>query len=216
MHLRYKRPRRHVSAAHRVERPLASRPNESWSMDFVSDGLFDGRRLRPLTVIDNFTRECPAIEVAQGITGKRVVEVPEDTSDRRGLPERIFLDNDPEFVSKTLDLWAYKNGVTLDFSRPGKPTNNAMIESFNGRFRDECLNVNWSLSLEDARAKVKNWRQNYNDSRPHYSLGDQTPRHSPDATWSKPCGGPSTRPNLLTNWPEPIRVNLQRVPHLTL
>lgn len=155
LHLRCKRPRRHVSAAHRVERVLASRPDESWSMDFVSDALFDGRRLRALTVIDNFTRESLAVEVDQGITGQRVAEVLEGISSTRGsFPERIFLDNGPEFVSKALDLWAYEHGVTLDFSRPGKPTDNAMIESFNGRLRDECLNVNWFLSLEDARAKI--------------------------------------------------------------
>ncbi len=208
LHLRNKRPRRHVSAAHRVERPLASRPNESWSMDFISDALFDGRRLRALTVIDNFTRECPAIEVAQGITGKRVVEVLEAISDKRGLPERIFLDNGSEFVSRALDLWAYENGVTLDFSRPGKPTDNAMIESFNGRFRDECLNVNWFLSLEDARAKIEAWRRDYNDSRPHSSLGDRTPREFARCHRAKTTdGGPSTS-QILTNWPESIRGDL--------
>lgn len=176
LHLRHKRPRRHVSAAHRVERPQAGRPNESWSMDFVSDALFDGRRLRALTVIDNYTRESPAIEVGQGITGKQVAELLDRLSKKRGLPDRIFLDNGPEFVSRALDLWAYENGVTLDFSRPGKPTDNAMIESFNGRFRDECLNVNWFLSLEDAKDKIEAWRQDYNGSRPHTSLGDRTPR----------------------------------------
>jgi putative transposase len=111
-------------------------------MDFVSDALFDARRLRALTIIDNFTRESPAIEVSPGITGKRVVEVLEGICDARGLPERIFLDNGPEFISKALDLWAYDKGLVLDFSRPGKPTDNALIESFNGRFRDECLNTN--------------------------------------------------------------------------
>ncbi len=174
--LRHKRPRRHVSAAHRVERPQASEPNDSWSMDFVSDALFDGRRLRALTVIDNFTRESPAIEVDQGISGQYVVEVLERFSEKRGLPERIFLDNGPEFVCKALDLWAYENKVTLDFSRPDKPTANALIESFNGRFRDECLNVNWFSSLEDAKAKIETWRRDYNVSRPHTSLGNRTPR----------------------------------------
>jgi putative transposase len=196
LHLRHKRPRRHVSAAHRVERPLAGQPNESWSMDFVSDALFDGRRLRALTVIDNFTRESLAIEVDQGITGKQVVAVLEQVSQPRGLPERIFLDNGPEFVSKALDLWAYEHGVTLDFSRPGKPTDNAMIESFNGRFRDECLNVNWFLSLEDAKSKIEAWRLDYNDSRPHSSLGDQTPREFARCHLAKlPDGGSSERPN---------------------
>ena len=165
-------------------------------MGFVSDALLDGRRLRALTVIDNFIRECPAIEVAQGITGKQVVKVLEGISDRRGLPERVFLDNGPEFVSKALDLWAYENGVTLDFPRPGKPTDNALIESFNGRFRDERLNVNWFLSLEDAKAKITAWRADYNDSRPHTSLGDQTPREFARCHLAKTQdGGPSKRPN---------------------
>ena len=190
LHLRHKRPRRHVSAAHREERPLARRPNESWSMDFVSDALFDGRRLRALTVIDNFTRESPAIEVDQGITGKQVVGVLERVSGKRGRPERIFLDNGPEFVCKALDLWTYANGVTLDFSRPGKPTDNAIIESFNGRLRDECLNVNWFLSLEDARTKIEAWRRDYNGSRPHTSLGDRTPREFARCHLAKaPVGG---------------------------
>ena len=196
LHLRNKRPRRHVSAAHRQERPLASHPNESWSMDFVSDALFDGRRLRALTVIDNSTRESPAIEVDQGITGKQVIQVLEQVSEKRGLPSRIFLDNGPEFVSKALDLWAYEHGVTLDFSRPGKPTDNALIESFNGRFRDECLNVNWFLSLEDAKTKIEAWRRDYNGSRPHTSLGDQTPREFARCYLAKtPAGGYPKGPN---------------------
>jgi len=196
LHLRNKRPRRHVSAAHRVERPLASRPNESWSMDFVSDALFDGQRLRALTLIDNYTRESLAIEVDRGITGKQVVDVLERIADRRGLPERIFLDNGPEFISKALDLWAYENGVILDFSRPGKPTDNALIESFNGRLRDECLNVNWFLSLEDAKSKIEVWRLDYNDSRPHSSLGDQTPREFARCHLANPPDGASlNRPN---------------------
>ena len=175
LHLQNKRPRRHVSAAHRQERPLASRPNENWSMNFVSDALFDGRRLRALTVIDHFTRESQAIEADQGITGKQVVQVLEQISEKRGLPDRIFLDNGTEFVSKALDRWAYEHGVTMDFSRPGKPTDNALIESFNGSFRDECLNTHWFLSLDDARQKIEQWRRDYNRYRPHSSLGNKTP-----------------------------------------
>lgn len=154
---------------------MAGRPNGNWSMDFVSDSLLDGRRLGALTVIDNFTRESIAIDVGQGFTGKQMESVPEDISGARGLPERIFLDNQPEFVSRVLDRWVYEKEVTLDFSRPGKPRDNAMMESFNGRFRDECLNVNWFLSLDDAKAKIGTWRRDYNDSRPHSSLGGQTP-----------------------------------------
>jgi len=177
LHLRRKRPRRHVSAAHREPREIASRVNESWSMDFVSDALFDGRRLRALTLIDNYTRECLNIEVDKGIRGEQVVEVLEGIASERGLPETVFCDNGPEFISKTLDKWAYENGVTLNFSRPGKPTDNALIESFNGHLRDECLNTNWFLSIEDARTKIEAWRTHYNVSRPHMALNYLTPQH---------------------------------------
>lgn len=174
--LRLKRPRRHVSAAHRERQPAALRPNERWSMDFVSDALFDGRRLRALTVVDAFTREALAIEVDQGIKGEQVVAVVGRLTLLRGAPSAIQVDNGPEFVSKALDRWAYENGVTLDFSRPGKPTDNALVESFNGRLRDECLNANWFLSLADARSKIETWRRHYNESRPHTALGWLTPQ----------------------------------------
>lgn len=124
-------------AAHRANRPEATRLNESWSMDFVSDGLFNGRRFRSLTLVDNFSRECPGILVDQSIKGEDVVRMIRRIGFQRGVPDRIFLDNGPEFVGKALDKWAYENQVTLDFSRPGKPTDNAFIESFNGTFRDE-------------------------------------------------------------------------------
>jgi putative transposase len=145
-------------------------------MDFVSDALYDGRRFRALTVVDNFSRECLGIYVNQGIKGEQVVMFLENLKPVYGTPKIIRLDNGPEFVSKTLDKWAYENGVTLDFSRPGKPTDNALVESFIGSFRDECLNVNWFLSLEDAREKITVWRMEYNNFRPHSSLGNLTPR----------------------------------------
>jgi putative transposase len=174
--LRLKRPRRHVSAASRERQPTAGRPNELWSMDFVSDALFDGRRLRALTVVDVFTREALAIEIDQGIKGEQVVSAVTRVALARGMPRAIRVDNGPEFVSKALDRWAYENGVTLDFSRPGKPTDNAFVESFNGRLRDECLNAHWFLSLADARSKIEAWRREYNESRPHTSLGWMTPQ----------------------------------------
>jgi putative transposase len=174
--LRHKRPRRHVSAAHRERQPAAVRPNERWSMDFVSDALFNGRRLRALTVVDAFTREALAIEVDQGIKGEQVVAVLVRLTLARGAPATIKVDNGPEFISKVLDRWAYEHGVTLDFSRPGKPTDNALVESFNGRLRDECLNANWFLSLTDARSKIETWRRQYNESRPHTALGWLTPQ----------------------------------------
>ena len=145
-------------------------------MDFVSDALFDGRRLRALTVVDAYTREALAIEVDQGIKGEQVADVMTRLALLRGAPSAIRVDNGPEFVSKALDRWAYANGVTLDFSRPGKPTDNAYVESFNGRLRDECLNAHWFLSLADAKAKIEAWRRQYNESRPHTSLGWLTPQ----------------------------------------
>ncbi|ONF97289.1 IS2 transposase TnpB [Sphingomonas jeddahensis] len=173
--LRLKKSRRNVSAANRDRQPAAAAANEMWSMDFVSDALFDGRRLRALTVVDAFTREVLAIDVHQGIKGEQVVEVMARISSTRGAPRTIRVDNGPEFISKALDRWAYENGVTLDFSRPGKPTDNAFVELFNGRLGDECLNTHWFLSLEDARAKIEGWRRDYNESRPHTSLGWLTP-----------------------------------------
>lgn len=174
--LRSKKPRRHVSCQRRMERPVAAAVDESWSMDFMSDELFDGRRIRLLTIVDNFTRESLAIKVAASISGQGVVEVLHQLMQRHRLPKRIRVDNGPEFTSKCLDQWAYLNGVELDFSRPGKPTDNAFIESFNGRFRQECLNENWFLSLKDAVEKVESWRRHYNGERPHSALGNLSPR----------------------------------------
>jgi len=176
LNLRRRRPRRHVSGSRRMDRPTAECPNACWSMDFVCDSLFNGRRFRALTIVDNFSRECPAIEVGQSITGQNVVAVMDRLIQDRGVPDRIQCDNGSEFISRVLDKWAYENGVIIDFSRHGKPMDNAMIESFNGSFRDECLNVNWFLSIEDAQEKIEKWRTEYNEFRPHSSLGDMTPR----------------------------------------
>jgi putative transposase len=144
-------------------------------MDFVADELFDGSRIRILTIVDNFTRESPSIMVGKGLKGHDVVKTLEEAVKRHGKPQVVKVDNGPEFISKDLDLWAYCNGVKLDFSRPGKPTDNAFIESFNSRFRQECLNEHWFLSLEDAKDKISKWWQDYNQSRPHSSLGNLTP-----------------------------------------
>jgi putative transposase len=176
LNLRRKRPRRHVTGSRRIGRPAVAGPNACWSMDFVSDSLFDGRRFRALIIVDNFSRECLAIEAGQSITGAAVAAVVERLVAERGRPERVQCDNGSEFISRVLDKWAYENGVTMDFSRPGKPMDNAMIESFNGTFRDECLNVNWFLSMEDAQEKIEKWREDYNEFRPHSSLEDLTPR----------------------------------------
>ena len=176
LQMRRKRPRRNRSSQVREVRPAATRTNESWSMDFMADQLFSGHRFRLLTLVDNFTRESLAIRVGQPLTGDDVVRVLEEVTSQRGRPESIRVDNGPEFISKSLDWWAYFNEVKLDFSRPGKPTDNAFIESFNGRFRQECLNQHWFLSLEDAQERADLWRTDYNANRPHSALGDQTPR----------------------------------------
>ncbi len=173
--IRPKKPRRHVTACRRMERLAATEVNERWSMDFMSDQLYDGRRIRLLMLVDNFNRESLAIEVAENIGSDSVVEVLTRLSKNRDLPKKIQVDNGPEFISKRLDQWAYSNGVELDFSRPGKPTDNGIIEAFNGRLRQECLNESWFLSLGDAREKVEAWRQEYNNERPHGALGNVSP-----------------------------------------
>ena len=176
LNLRTKRPRRHVTARHRNQRPSTTAVDQCWSMDFVADNLFNGRRIRALTVVDNFSRECVAIEVGQGLKGEDVVSVMERLKyQNQRVPARIQTDNGSEFISKAMDKWAYENGVIMDFSRPGKPTDNAFVESFNGSLRDECLNVHWFLSLEDAQEKIERWREEYNRERPHSSLNNQTP-----------------------------------------
>ena len=142
----------------------------------MSGQLFNGPRIRLLTLVDNHTRESLAIHVAQRIRGCEVVQVLEGVVKEHGKPQTIQVDNGPKFVSKDVDLWAYWNHVKLYFSRPGKPGDNAYIESFNTRFRLECLNEHWFVSLEDAREKIKMWRKDYNEFRPHSSLGDLTPR----------------------------------------
>ena len=175
LNLRCETRRKHISGA-RIPREDVRNINQCWAMDFVSDCLFNGKRFRALSIIDIFSRECLEIYADKQISGEKVVKVLEDICRKRGSPERIRVDNGPEFISKTLDTWAYGSDVKLDFSRPGKPIDNAHIESFNGSLRDECLNVNWFLSIEDARSKLETWRTDYNEFRPHSSLGNLPPR----------------------------------------
>lgn len=162
-------------AATRLELPRATRPNERWSMDFMQGVLWGGRRFRTLCVVDQFTKECPVIEVDTSITGLRVSRVLEWLGMTRKLPESITVDNGPEFAGLVLDRWAYTNNVKLDFIKPGKPTQNAYIESFNGRVRQECLNQHHFLDLEEARKTIEDWRLQYNEFRPHSSLDGMTP-----------------------------------------
>lgn len=170
-----KRKRRKTAAVDRVVLPVPSRPNERWSMDFVSDSTVTGRRFRVLAIVDDYSRECPATEVDTSLGGARVVSVLDRLRETQGLPEVITMDNGPEFASRALDDWAYRNGVKLNFIRPGKPIENAFAESFNGRLRDECLNENWFLSVKEARGIIESWRKDYNEARPHSSLNGLTP-----------------------------------------
>ena len=154
---------------------VPSRVNERWSMDFMSDCLATGRRFRTLNIVDDLTRECPAIEVDTSLPGARVVRVLDKLAILRGLPDTIVIDNGSEFTGRALDAWANKHGVKLHFIDPGKPVQNAYIESFNGKFRDECLDLHWFTDLADAKEKIESWRVEYNQVRPHSSLGNTTP-----------------------------------------
>ncbi|WP_422923355.1 IS3 family transposase [Singulisphaera sp. PoT] len=174
--LRRKNPRRRVSSRHRDDRPCVEAADQARAMDFMSDALADGRKLRVLTLIDLFTRESLAIRVGIRFTSGQVAEVLAEVALGRGAPRELRVDNGPEFTGRMLDLWAHLNGVTLDFSRPGKPNDNGFIESFNGRVRDECLNQSYFLSLEDAREKLESWRVEYNEHRPHSALGYLAPK----------------------------------------
>ena len=155
--------------------PAAQAPNEQWSMDFMSDSLASGQRFRLFTLVDNMSRERPAIEVDRSLTGQRVVAVLERAAASYGLPKVIQVDNGAEFTSRALDAWAHRCGVKLAFSRPGTPTDNPFIEAFNGRVRQECLDQQWFYSLEEARKCLEEWRRDYNTIRPHTALGNQTP-----------------------------------------
>lgn len=173
--MRHKPPRRRVQAKLREDRQPARGPHDCWSMDLMADQTFEGHKLRLLTIVDNFSRVSPAIEARRRYTGYAEVRTLERATRHYGLPRSIRVDTGPEFVSKEVDLWAYANGVPLDFSRPGKPTDNAFIEACNARLRQECLNQHWFLSLDEAGTKLEQWREMYNHERPHSRLGYRTP-----------------------------------------
>jgi putative transposase len=181
--LRTKRTKR---AAHvRVPLAGATRPNQRWSMDFVSDRLADGRWFRILTVVDQYTRECLCAYADRSQTGDRVVAQMQRLVKMRGAPESITTDNGSEFAGRAMEVWAYTAGVKLDFIRPGRPVQNGYIESFNGRLRDECLNGEVFFNLADARQKIEQWRDDYNSKRPHSALADRTPQE-----FTAVAGGP--------------------------
>lgn len=176
------RKRIKVKSSVRVPLEMPTRPNQRWAMDFVSDQLGPtGRRFRVLTVVDVFTRESICLFVDFSIPGAIVVRALELVAiERRCFPESIVIDNGSEFTGKVMDQWAYENKIKLDFIRPGKPQENGFIESFNGKFRSECLDEHWFLGLEDARRTIEEWRIDYNEQRPHSSLGNLTPKEFVD------------------------------------
>jgi putative transposase len=170
-----RRTRKSLKPIRRGRPALPQRANEQWALDFLQDALASGRKLRVLSIIDVFTREALALEVDTSLPGSRVVRVLERLCGQREQPARLVLDNGPELISRALEEWAHQHAVTLHFSDPGKPIQNAHCESFHGRLRDECLNEHWFLGLGDARQIVETWRQDYNQVRPHSALGYQTP-----------------------------------------
>lgn len=173
--IRTKLPRRKRAWRYRQGRPGAQAPNEVWAMDLMSDQLFDGRPFRILTVVDIHTREGLSTHSRANFRAAQVVEVLDRLVRARGKPKSLRVDNGPEFAGLMLDRWAYLNGIEIDFSRPGKPTDNAFIEAFNARLRAECLNASWFLSPADARERIEAWRCHDNEERPHSALGNLTP-----------------------------------------
>jgi putative transposase len=171
-----KRTRKRIAGQRYTPMTVLTEANSRWSMDFVMDSLATGRRFRTLNIVDEFTRECLAIEVDTSITGLRVVRVLEKLAHTRGLPTEIVVDNGTEFTSRALLAWvSQQNNLRLNFIEPGKPIQNAFVESFNGKFRDECLNEQWFIDLREAKEIIERWRQYYNSVRPHSSLKYETP-----------------------------------------
>jgi putative transposase len=170
-----RRRRRRGVAVERRPLLIPVAPNQVWSMDFVSDSLEHGRRLKCLTIVDDFTKEAVDIVVDHGISGLYVTRVLDRAGRFRGLPQTIRTDQGPEFTGRALDQWAYQHGIELRLIEAGKPTQNAYVESFNGKFRDECLNEHWFGTLDEAREIVGTWRNDYNQHRPHSALDYQTP-----------------------------------------
>lgn len=185
-----RRTRKRVARDRRDVPVPPTRPNEQWAVDFVSDALAWGRRIRLFAVLDTWTREALAIEVDTSLPGERVVRALGRLTADRGIPGEIVLDNGPELAGRALDQWAYAHGVRLHFIEPGKPVQNAVIESFNGRLRDECLNEHWFVSLADARRIVEAWRTDYNQTRPHSALGYRTPAEAYQGFNFDGCDGP--------------------------
>ena len=171
-----KKKKKRIPKRERNPLPKAEKPNEIWAMDFMTDSCSNGRKIRTLNILDIYARECLQIEVASSLPSAKVISVLERLALERGLPERIVIDNGPEYTSKDLKEWAERNQVTLDYITPGRPMENGYVESFNGKFREECLNQNWFQNIAEASIIVEEWRKEYNNDRPHSSLGYLTPK----------------------------------------
>lgn len=175
LQLRSKLPKRRKMVVQRQQRVQPQREGDAWTMDFVADQLGHGGKFRVLTVVDVFTRQALAVEAGNRLRGEHVVEVLNRLVVRHGAPRYVFVDNGSEFTGRIMDMWAYHHGTRIDFSRPGKPTDNSFVETFNGSLRDECLNVHWFASLAEAKSVLEAWRRDYNESRPHSALNDLPP-----------------------------------------
>jgi putative transposase len=193
-----RRRRKRLTRGQRVPLPMPTRRGERWSMDFMVDTLADGRGFRTLNIVDDYTRECVAIEVDRSLPGLRVVRVLDRLAETIGLPNILVMDNGPEFSGRALDTWAYSRGVQLRFIRPGKPIENAFVESFNGKFRDECLNEHWFASVAEARLLIEAWRVDYNTVRPHSALGGATPEQFVNSL----CGRSPAQTPTRADWNE--------------
>lgn len=175
LQLRSKLPRRRKMVVCRQARIKPTQANQAWSMDFVADQLANGTKFRTLTIIDVYSKEALAIEVGQRLRGEHVVAALNRLAAQRKAPQYLLVDNGSEFSGRLLDLWAYHHQTRIDFSRPGRPTDNCHVETFNGSFRDECLNLHWFATVEEAKVIIEAWRRDYNESRPHMALNDRSP-----------------------------------------
>lgn len=208
-----RRKSKRFRAEARVPLQLPTRANQMWTMDFTRDSLASGRKFRTLNLMDGYTREALWIEVDTSLPALRVVQVLERVAQERGFPETIQVDNGPEFISRVVDQWAYTNGVALHFIDPGKPVQNAFIESFNGKFRDECLNQSWYTSLEDAQQIIEAWRTDYNTVRPHSSLGYQTPEEYATTVAPRPASTPTP---VVSHTPAWSQIDVQELRSVNL
>ena len=203
LQIKRRKRRKRAAAAPREAMLIPDRPHQRWSMDFLSDRLADGRTLRILNVIDDCSRLCLALEPALSIPGEHVGRILDRAAAEYSWPSEIVVDNGPEFTSKALDKWAYERGITLYFIEPGKPTQNAFIESMNGKLREECLSATWFTSMRHARERIASWREDYNERRPHKALGWKTPAEVVRAALSSPEGLTGRSEDLLEE-PNPV------------